>query len=266
MVQYEGDGQEGPVTIHIYMPIPRLKQLGLSEKEAKVYIASLEVGAATADELAKHAKLNRSTTYVQIQELMRFGLMSTFKKGKRTYFAPESPYNLRQIIERKHRELNEQAHLLEGFVPELLSLYATSGVRPIVRSFEGKEGLIAMRREVLKTKSKEIHLAVAYDHMRSLFSDAELMDFSDTRAKQGIKSYVLYTKTGDDMISTQLQDLRRIAEEQFPFSSDIYIFGDMIAFASYGKDIAGVIIESATIAATMRSLFRLAWNQPQNNK
>lgn len=247
------------------MAIPRLIKLGLSEKEAKVYVASLEIGAATSDELAKHAKLNRSTTYVLLQELMKTGLVSTFKKGKKTFFAPESPHNLTQIIERRRQELDEQKNLLQSFVPELLSLYTTSGVRPIVRSFEGKGGLITMRNEVLKTKtkSKEIHVALAYDNMRALFTDAELMDFSSRRAKLGIKSYALYTKTGDDVVLTKLQELKRVDKDKFPFTSDIYIFGDSVAFASYGKDIAGVIIESPSLAETMRSVFSVAWNSAQ---
>ena len=47
--------------------IEKLEEFGLSEKEAKVYMASLEIGEATADQIAKHSGVNRSTTYVQIQ-------------------------------------------------------------------------------------------------------------------------------------------------------------------------------------------------------
>lgn len=241
------------------MAIPRLIQLGLSEKEAKVYAAALEIGASTADELAKHTKINRSTTYVQLQELMHFGLMSTFKKGKKTYFAPESPHNLGRIIERKHRELDQQEHLLESFVPELLSLYNTAGVRPIVRSFEGKEGLITMRNEVCNTSEKNIYIMISYGHLQTLLNEKELARFTEQRIKKGIRSRVLYAKEGVDLELDELQELKRIDAKKFPFESDIYIYGNNVALTSYNGAVTGIIIESASISRTLRSMFVMVW-------
>ena len=51
----------------------------------------------TAEKLAKHAKVNRSTTYVQLESLMKVGLMSTHEEGKKTMFAPESPELLKRL-------------------------------------------------------------------------------------------------------------------------------------------------------------------------
>jgi sugar-specific transcriptional regulator TrmB len=39
--------------------LKELHDIGLSEKEAGVYLAALEIGRATADQLAKHAKIVR---------------------------------------------------------------------------------------------------------------------------------------------------------------------------------------------------------------
>ena len=70
------------------MTIPFLKQLGLLEKEAKVYLASLELGEATVLELAKKSALNRTTVYVEIEKLGQRGLVSSIEKGKKRYFSP----------------------------------------------------------------------------------------------------------------------------------------------------------------------------------
>ena len=56
----------------------------MSEKEARVYLYALELGATTADKLAKHAKVNRSTTYVQLESLMKNGLIRDLKVGDKT--------------------------------------------------------------------------------------------------------------------------------------------------------------------------------------
>jgi sugar-specific transcriptional regulator TrmB len=78
--------------------LKELQDLGLSEKEAKAYLAALEIGRATADQLAKHAKIKRPTTYMQLESLMKMGLMSTYEEDKKTYFAPESPELLKRLL------------------------------------------------------------------------------------------------------------------------------------------------------------------------
>ena len=60
----------------------KLKELGLAEKEAKVFLASLELGSSAVQEIAKKAEINRATTYVIIEKLMKKGLMSSVG-GKR---------------------------------------------------------------------------------------------------------------------------------------------------------------------------------------
>jgi hypothetical protein len=190
---------------------------------------------------------------------MNNGLMSTFKRGKKTFFAAESPHNLTRIVERKHRELDDQKRLLESFVPELLTLYATAGVRPVVRSFEGKEGLITMRNEVLQTKSKDIYVIVSYGNIRQLLTPEELSTFTQNRVKRGIRSHVLYSKDGEDLEVDKLQELRRVDAAKFSFESDIYIFGDNVALLSYKNEVTGIIIESPAIANTMRSMFGMMW-------
>ena len=68
-----------------------IEKLGLSEKEAKVYLASLELGPSPVQVISQKSKVNRATTYVVIDSLMAMGLMSTYDEGKKTFFTSESP-------------------------------------------------------------------------------------------------------------------------------------------------------------------------------
>jgi sugar-specific transcriptional regulator TrmB len=49
--------------------IIQLKELGLTEKQAKIYLALVEIGKGTAYAIAKQAKLKRPITYVILEEL-----------------------------------------------------------------------------------------------------------------------------------------------------------------------------------------------------
>lgn len=235
--------------------------LGLADKEARVYLALLTMGKGTADQIAQETKLNRSTTYVQLKQLLELGLVSTFKEGKKTMFASETPNNLDRLLEKQILALESKKTQVANIIPELLNVFSTVGNRPVIRIFEGKEGLASMRSEVLRIRQREFCVITSVDEMAKNFSVKELQNFSNERARRGLKSYVLYNVTGDDIIPLAPQELRRLPREDFPFSADIYIYGNKVSFAMTKDHIVGVVIESASLAESMRSVFWLAWER-----
>lgn len=60
-----------------------LENLGFSDNEAKVYLAALETGLSSAQDIADKAKLKRTTTYSVLDVLVRKGfILKTQKKAK----------------------------------------------------------------------------------------------------------------------------------------------------------------------------------------
>ncbi|MFB6225205.1 MAG: helix-turn-helix domain-containing protein, partial [Candidatus Paceibacteria bacterium] len=50
--------------------LSELRNLGFSEKESRVYVASLQIGSAPMQKIAASAGVNRATTYVLVESLM----------------------------------------------------------------------------------------------------------------------------------------------------------------------------------------------------
>lgn len=244
----------------------KLVEMGLAEKEAAVYLTLLYGGAMTAEKAAKQAKLNRSTTYVQIKELMDLGLVSTFKVEKKTFFAAESPTNLERIIEKKRRDVERQMEDALTLVPDLLKIYSNTGSRPIFRIFEGKEGLISMRNSILESGVKEYYLAFSVDVMQQSFTDNEMIEFSKRRQAKGIAGTVLYTWSKGELPAYPPQRLKRIDIEKYPFGSDLYIYGDTVSIATTMGQITGLTITNAAIAQSMKSIFMMAWDNLEEKK
>ena len=248
--------------------LQELQDIGLSEKEAKVYAAALEIGRATADQLAKHAKIVRPTTYVQLESLMKKGLMSTYEEGKKTYFAPESPELLKRLLTKQKDELSSKEHSLTDLLPELLQQFAGAGERPVVRFFPGKEGITLVREEVLTTKEKNTYVIFSPQHMARLFSQAYLDDYSDRRRSLNIHSKGIYThttffeKAGID----SLTERRFIPPTKLPLTIDIYTFDDKTVILSLEGHLFGLVIQSKEIASSMKMIFDFLWEQAQKDQ
>jgi len=169
-----------------------LEKFGLGEKRAKVYLASLELGPATAAEIAQKSGVKRATTYVEIESLMEAGLMSTYEHNKKTLFSAESPEALKRILKNQEEKLKSAADSLEGILPALLSMHTYAEEKPKVRFFEGKEGLLTMQEEFLKTKDKKVESIYNVDDLNVIFSEEERKHYYQERIKRKIFVRALY--------------------------------------------------------------------------
>ncbi|MDP2951052.1 MAG: helix-turn-helix domain-containing protein, partial [bacterium] len=69
----------------------QLTTVGLSDKQAVVYLALLELGPSTVSEVARKAGINRTTGYDILEMLVSFGLVSPLGKGKVQKYVTENP-------------------------------------------------------------------------------------------------------------------------------------------------------------------------------
>ena len=107
-----------------------LQALGLSEKEAKVFLASLELGPDTVQNIAKKSGINRPTAYVQIESLKKKGLMSEVEKGKKVLNTAESPERLSSLLNALEKELDFKKIEIKRILPALQELSLGAGERP----------------------------------------------------------------------------------------------------------------------------------------
>lgn len=238
-----------------------LEQLGLSDKEAKTYLASLKLGPAPVQEIAKSSQLKRPTVYFAIEQLIKKGLMSSFEKGKKRFFSAESPERLVSLLALQKKKAQALEENLQGLLPQLNGLFDLTGEKPRVRFFEGKEGLKALQDDFLKTEDKNIENIYPRDDFIKVFSESERKDYVTKLKKKKIKVRTIYTsKQGTSaLVPNPYAERKFVSHEKFPFSADITIYGDKIAIGTFKGKLVGIIIESKEIAETLRLVFDLAW-------
>ena len=106
-----------------------LQHYGFSEKEAKVYLAGLELGSAPGSTIARTAGEKRVTVYSIIKELIKKGYMTELKRNGMNYFSVISPDILASQLEAKYTAFKQK-------LPELMVLAEKFGNKPKVQFFE----------------------------------------------------------------------------------------------------------------------------------
>lgn len=241
-----------------------LEKLGLSDKEALVYLASLELGPSPVQIIARKAEVNRATTYVMIENLLQKGLMSTFEKGKKTMFTAEKPERLHRIVHHERAAVDEKEQVIKRLLPDLDAISDAAGERPKVMFYEGEEGLEAMRETIFETKINAMEDFISFDDLRHLLPQDHWKRHNERLAKRSIKGRTIFTSEFDEKPAPSLRDLwqfRRIPKKDFPMHGELTVYGNRIAMIALKGKLVGVIIESKEMATMVRSMFDLAWDQ-----
>lgn len=81
--------------------IQALMSLGLSDKEAHVYLALYKIGKGTAYEIAKESGIKRPTVYVLVEELRKRGLALMVPHSKKQLYIARDPNEFIQEYQSK---------------------------------------------------------------------------------------------------------------------------------------------------------------------
>ena len=239
------------------MLLSTLKQIGLSEKQAGIYLAALELGETTVKEIAKKAEIKRTTIYDLLDEMIESGLIKQTIKESRKKFIAASPEELQILIQKRES-------LLGQIMPALNSMSNVDKVRPKIRFYEGREGLIEVYNDTLK-HSGEILGFASEDVLKILGPDWALRYIKQRLHKKiyykGIvPKSALLEKDFVNQNQQQLRSTKLIDGQKYPISNEIMIYGHQKIAIISPKDSIGLIIESAEIYRTQKSIFELLWD------
>lgn len=242
--------------------IRELVHLGLSEKEAAVYIAALELGPSPVQDIAHRSRVNRATTYVMIDLLTGRGLMSTFVKGKKRYYSAETPDRLRSILALQRKHIEEKEEDLGRVMPMLLALFNVEGAKPQIRYMEGPEGLLSVRDLFLSLKGEFVQI-VPVDDMEPIPEISQDKPRHLAKLAQGDAPYraLLVTDEQDFSSVSSLPggETRLLPAAKFPIHAEITVRENHVFLYSYKSSVLAVVIVSKEIADAVRALFDLAW-------
>lgn len=243
-----------------------LTELGLADSEADIYLQLIRsAGIHPASVIAQRLKMNRTTVYKTLLKLARMGLVTkTMKHGIICFFAEDPDKNIDTLLSKRKTQLNFVTDLFLESIPEIQSLQKEDLYTPKVRYYEGIEGVKRVYEDTL-VENEAIYAIENVGEMDYEVQDYLWNDYVPRRTERGIFAYVITprNKDNEDFRSKDAQfsrETRFIEKDRFPIQIEMNIYGKKIAFFSYKpNEMFGVIIESTSIANSMKAIFNLCW-------
>lgn len=238
-----------------------LKEFDLTQSEAKIYLAGLEIGPATILQLARKSEVKRTTIYSRIEELIRRGFFSITYKGAKKLYLAEDP-------ERLIRTVHEKERILGDALPELKSIYNLSPTKPKVMFYEGIEGIKKVMEDPLKVLKKgELYYRInpGQKEMAELVGWDWWKDLVKRRVEKGLPIKVIADRIQEptpELISAGPEALRQIRflPKNIHIPAREQIYGDRLGIIMLEKPMA-LVIEDKNIARLHQIFFEALWDK-----
>ncbi len=237
------------------IPLSTLTGLGLNDKEARVYLACLELGSGTVQEVATKSRVKRTSIYNFLDTLIADGYVSEVRRGSRVILVAESPELLRRKAEQRLSSITQG-------LPGLLELFRKSGEQPRVHFYQGITGIKRVYEDSLAT-AKPIVAFSNFEKMMPLMQKF-LWDYASRRAAKGIEfSTIAQPGEWANKVFRRNAEQRRTMKiaKDLDLDVEINIYGNKAALISFEHPFVGVIIEDKAIANSLRSIWQLLWER-----
>jgi sugar-specific transcriptional regulator TrmB len=235
--------------------LKNIMNIGLSEREAQVYLATLENGTSVVSDIAKTAGYNRITTYTILEKLLLRGLVTQTNKKDMKHFTAIAPEIFAKDVMQRARDFKQD-------LPLLKSLSGGNESRPVVQFFEGLEGVKKAYQETLKSRTEILNYANS-KNLREHWPDYD-DEYVSKRAKK--KKFLRGLAPDDEpgcMVRADdkkyFREIRLLSQKLFWVENEINIFDDKLLITSFSPQVFAILIQSKAVADTQRQIFEMSW-------
>ncbi len=242
-----------------------LKQLDLSETEARIYLTLIENGPKRVRELAELVGLKRTTAYLYIDALIGRGLAAENMKGSGSVIIASPPQRLQYLVDQKYKT----AKMLHLELPDVLKAIKTSYSQSKspeeteIKYFKGLNSIKAIYNEALKGKELRSYAYLAEPEI--FFPDNVALINNAFNKNKNLKMKEIVDNSPSSIKETQLLSLNKRYSYKFASKDlklageDILIYDGKVAILNIKDKKISVVIHNIDYYNNSKELFDFIW-------
>ena len=239
-----------------------LSEIGLKEKEAALYLASLQTGPSTVLELAKASGLKRTTIYSVIESLVAKGLMIEELRNFKKVYTIERPEKLESLLDQKRS-------ILQKTLPEFSSLYNFQEGESSIKFYQGLENIKDVYESLLRDirPNEEYMIFSAMKKWYDL-APAYFQDFTKRRAQLSRDlGFRIRLIAEDSEIAREHKKMEKVLNETIRIlpsktylSTNMVVIPKKVTIHQLTSPINAMVIENRHIVKMHQEIFEIMWN------
>lgn len=239
--------------------VEQLANLGLTQGEAKVYLAMIQIGPSRAGKIVEISGVSQSKVYNVLDRLILKGLASYNIQDNIKHFQSLEPSRLHEYIQKKENEVRKQKEGIIQIINDLSkNIYATR--RSTSEIFVGERSLHSEYMTLLSEAKKGDILRYFYpypdvhENASPFYSRFYMYQKSKGIVERGIVTIDFENSKHFKEIPKDVK-LRYV---DFPLPGTIDIFMDKLLIVDW-KTTTGILITSSEITGIFAEYFDSIW-------
>lgn len=237
-----------------------LRQIGLDEKESRIYLAALSLGPASIIKIADLAEVKRTTVYSVLSALKQQGLVSVEVRGFKRRYVAAPPSALRAVVANKLTTLDEA-------MSDFTAKYNMAGGGGIIRQYQGLSATKGLYEELLSAVKTNDPYYVLTDLARWETIDTRFfVDFVKRRARKNVKLKVLTTQSKAAIrrlasaVDADTTEQVRLLPTGMMITTNLIITPQHVVFHQLVPPMDAILLNNRSVISLQSELFIALWN------
>jgi sugar-specific transcriptional regulator TrmB len=241
-----------------------LKEIGLTNSEAKVYLALLKVGLSSKSRIITHARIASSKIYEVLDKLMDKGLVSMIIKNNVRNYEAAPVERIKDFIREKKEKLQKEEEIISNIIPLLTNLKEEGHqtTAEIFRGWKGIENVYSTLIDRMRTGEEAYILGASKGTDSERTKNFFLKYARITQAKK-ISTKIIFNEDSRSYINEMERELKIRFNKRFLQKNtcvEIAIANENIGIIILKEDPIVILIKDKETAESFVVYFKELWN------
>jgi sugar-specific transcriptional regulator TrmB len=227
-----------------------LCQIGLSDGEAKVYLALLTLGSVPVNKIKEETRLHRTTIYDFLEKLLNKGLVSYVVKNGVNFYQAAHPNKLLDFIK-------EKEGLVQQALPKLAAISQLPKEEVHVEVYRGPEALKSVLNDVLRLGKDYVIFGVDETMFKGKFGSF-MEQFFAKEKRLKFHERILTSDDAKFVYDKPTTHYRFISRRYFN-PTPTYVWGDNVAMLIWDP-LTVIRIKNPKLADSYLKYFEILWS------
>jgi sugar-specific transcriptional regulator TrmB len=225
-----------------------LKNIGLSDSEAIIYITLIKNGSSSISEISQISGLHRTNIYDSIEKLKEKGFVTYLQEENKQICKAVNPEIILDYLKEKESKMTDtinELNRLRNYIKEKVS----------VEIFKGKQGMRSALRDILNTKKEVIGYNVSGQLRKYMPEFAEYYFREQTKYK--ILHKFIYI-SGTPKPKSKFYEIKYVTKE-YVGTTITLCYEDVILNLIWEPEIVAIKTKSKELTEDYKKHFELLW-------
>jgi len=235
-----------------------LEKLGLNKNEAKVYLALIYKGQATASELVKSIGVHRNIVYDNLEKLIDKGLVSSINDTKKIFIA-QNPTAIIEFLESKKTQVDTEITLAKNIIPDINKLLNSQTAKQEAYIFRGVSGLKKVLGEIVQAKQSWCIGITALSI--KILGDTYWKNYNLKKKENKTEEWLLWNSDYKDvnLLNNNKRSHHKILPKELNQVTEIIIWNNKVAIFAYSSQPIVIVIDNTEIFNMYKANFNFLW-------